>query len=44
MAAIRHSALNLFRAIQDKESLKVRRKTAAWDDGYLRKAITQQDN
>ncbi len=41
MAVIRHSALNLFRAIPDKASLKVRRKTAAWDDDYLRKAITQ---
>lgn len=44
MAVIRHSALNLFRAIPDKASLKVHRKTAAWDDDYVRKAITQTAN
>jgi predicted transposase YbfD/YdcC len=41
MAVIRHSALNLFRSIPDKASLKVCRKTASWDDDYLRKAIKQ---
>lgn len=41
MATIRHAALNLIRAIPDKASLKVRRKTVAWDDEYLRKTITQ---
>lgn len=41
MAAIRHASLNLIKAIPDKASLKVRRKTLAWDDEYLRKAITQ---
>lgn len=41
MATIRHAALNLFKAIPDKASMKVRRKTAAWDDDYLLKAVTQ---
>lgn len=41
MATVRHAALNLFKNIPDKASLKVRRKTAAWDDEYLRKAVTQ---
>lgn len=41
MATIRHAALNLIRAIPDKASLKVRRKTVAWDDDYLLNAITQ---
>lgn len=41
MATIRHAALNLIRAIPDKASLKVRRKTLAWDDDYLLTAITK---
>lgn len=41
MAIIKHTALNLIRAIPDKASLAVRRKTAAWDDDYLLAAITQ---
>jgi predicted transposase YbfD/YdcC len=40
MATIRHAALNLVRAIPDKASLKVRRKTVAWDDDYLLQALT----
>ena len=40
MATIKHAALNLIRAIPDKASLTVRRKTAAWDDDYLLAAIT----
>ncbi len=40
MAAMRHAALNIIKAIPDKASLKVRRKTVAWDDEYLAKAIT----
>ena len=31
---------NLIRAIDDKASLKVRRKTIAWDDDYLFAALT----
>lgn len=41
MATVRHAALNLIRAIKDKASLKVRRKTLAWDDDYLLTAITE---
>lgn len=41
MAIIKHAALNLIRAIPDKASLAVRRKTAAWDDAYLLSAVTQ---
>ena len=39
MAAVRHMSLNLIRAINDKASLKVRRKTLAWDDDYLANAL-----
>ena len=41
MAVIKHTALNLIRAIPDKASLTVRRKTAAWDDDYLHAALSQ---
>ena len=40
MAAVRHMSLNLIRAIDDKASLKVRRKTIGWDDEYLFAALT----
>ena len=40
MAAVRHMSLNLIRSIDDKASLKVRRKTIAWDDNYLLAALT----
>ena len=40
MATIRHAAINVFKRIEDKASMKVRRKTAAWDDDYLFSAIT----
>jgi hypothetical protein len=35
MAAVRHVALNLARALNDKRSIKRRRKRAAWDDACL---------
>lgn len=35
MAVVRHFALNLERAIDDKRSLKLRRKRAGWDTTYL---------
>ena len=41
MATIRHVALNLLRGANDKHSLKVRRKSAAWDDAYLEALIRQ---
>jgi hypothetical protein len=40
MAAVRHISLNLIRAINDKASLKVRRKTLGWDDDYLHAALS----
>ena len=41
MAIVRHIAMNLLRKPKDKHSLKVRRKSAAWDTGYL-EALLQQ--
>jgi predicted transposase YbfD/YdcC len=41
MATIRHMALNLLRAANDKHSLKVRRKSAAWDTAYLEAILRQ---
>jgi predicted transposase YbfD/YdcC len=41
MATIRHMAMNLLRAATDKHSLKVRRKSAAWDTAYLETLIRQ---
>src|SRR5215217_99846 len=35
MATVRHRAMNLRRNANDKHSLKVRRKSAAWDTAYL---------
>jgi predicted transposase YbfD/YdcC len=35
MAVVRHFALNLVRAAADKNSIKLRRKTAGWDPAYL---------
>ena len=39
MAIMRHTAMNIFKATKGKASLKVRRKSAAWDDEYLFSAI-----
>jgi len=41
MATIRHIAMNLIRGANDKHSLKVRRKSAAWDTNYLEAIIRQ---
>ena len=41
MATVRHMTLNLLRGAKDKHSLKVRRKSAAWDDTYLEAIIRQ---
>lgn len=35
MALVRHFAFNIVRAAKDKHSLKLRRKKAGWDTGYL---------
>ncbi len=44
MATIRHAAINIIKQINDKASLKVRRKTLGWDDQYLLNSITTQPN
>jgi predicted transposase YbfD/YdcC len=41
MATVRHMAMNLLRRPKDKHSLKVRRKSAAWDTTYLEALIRQ---
>jgi predicted transposase YbfD/YdcC len=35
MAVVRHFAINLVRAVQDKRSIRLRRKRAGWDPNYL---------
>ena len=35
MAVVRHFAINLIRAVDDKRSIKLRRKRASWQPGYL---------
>ena len=41
MATVRHMAINLLRLPRDKHSLKVRRKSAAWDTAYLEALLRQ---
>lgn len=41
MATIRHMAMNLLRVPKDKHSLKIRRKSAAWDTAYLEALLRQ---
>ena len=41
MAAVRQIALNLIKAANDKASIKVRRKKAAWSTDYLETIIRQ---
>jgi len=41
MATVRHIAMNLLRGASDKHSLKVRRKSAAWDTAYLEAILRQ---
>ncbi len=41
MATVRHMAMNLQRGPKDKHSLKVRRKSAAWDTAYLEALLRQ---
>ena len=40
MATVRHFALNLVRAAQDKRSLKSRRKLAGWDSEYRNRLLS----
>ena len=35
MAVVRHFAINLARAVKDKQSVRLRRKCAGWDINYL---------
>jgi predicted transposase YbfD/YdcC len=35
MAVVRHFAINLLRTVQDKKSLRLRRKRAGWEPAYL---------
>jgi predicted transposase YbfD/YdcC len=39
MAIVRHVAINLVRKLQDKRSIKSRRKNAAWNTDYLAKIL-----
>jgi predicted transposase YbfD/YdcC len=41
MATIKHMAMNLIRSAKGKDSLKSRRKAAAWNHDYLRALLTQ---
>ncbi len=41
MATVRHTAMNLLRGPKDKHSLKVQRKSAAWDTAYLEAPLRQ---
>ena len=41
MATVRHMAMNLLREPKDKRSLKVRRKSAAWDASHLEALLRQ---
>lgn len=42
MAIVRHFALNLVRAVNDKRPLKRRRKMAAWDTNYLASVLGER--
>ena len=39
-ATIKHIASNLMRAKTDKNSMRVKRRLAAWDDSYLESIVT----
>ena len=41
MATVRHMAMNLLQGPNDKHSIKVRRKSAAWDTNYLEALLRQ---
>jgi len=41
MAIVRHFAINLVRTVNDKISIKSRRKCASWDPKYLRAILSQ---
>ena len=41
MAVVRHFAINLARAVNDKRSIKLRRKKAGWNPEYLATILGQ---
>ena len=41
MATFKHAALHLIKEIPDKASLEIKKKTVAWDEDYLFRALTQ---
>jgi predicted transposase YbfD/YdcC len=43
MATVKHMALNLIKSAPGKQSLRVKRKTAGWDDAFLLAIIRSQD-
>ncbi len=43
MAVVRHFALNLVRAGKDTKSVKLRRKVAGWDTGYLEGVLDERN-
>jgi ribosomal protein S17E len=42
MAVVRHFALNLVRAVKDKQSVRLRRKVAGWNTGYLDRILNER--
>ena len=44
MAIVRHFAINLVRAVDDKRSIKLRRKRAGWNVDYLATILGQRSN
>ena len=43
MATVKHMALNLMKSAPGKDSLRVKRKAAGWDDDFLRAIISGQN-
>jgi predicted transposase YbfD/YdcC len=41
-ATVKHMASNLLRQVHGKDSLRVKRKIAAWDDDYLAAIVTRK--
>lgn len=41
MAVVRHFALNLVRSVKDTKSIKLRRKMAGWNPGYLERVLNE---
>ena len=43
MATVKHMALNLIKSAPGKDSLRVKRKAAGWDDDFLLDIIRNQN-